>query len=207
MGTPSILCVDPDREAQALLREILCQYEPVFASSAYDALRVLNSRFFDAYLLESWLPDASGLALCREIHRTDPAVTVVLCTAAAREQDRLLALQAGASAYICKPLDPPELLRQLRVFVELAEIKSACAMVAARRAVNEELVRQRTQLPPHAEAARGGARPALERICRCTAFAAYADQGGTRASFERGWDALFGDLAGELERAHVHAIE
>ena len=55
MVTQSILCVDPDHEAQALLREILCHYEPVFASNANDAWRMVNSRFFDAYLLESWL--------------------------------------------------------------------------------------------------------------------------------------------------------
>src|SRR5690242_15714750 len=106
MGTQSILCVDPNREAQALLREILCQYEPVFASNAYDTLRMLDSGFFDAYLLESWLPDFSGFALCREIRRKDPGGTVLFCTAAARTQDRLLALRAGASAYIGKPLDP-----------------------------------------------------------------------------------------------------
>jgi DNA-binding response OmpR family regulator len=168
---------------------------------------MLDGGFFDAYLLESWLPDFSGLALCREIHRTDPAGTVLFCSAAARKQDRLLALHAGASAYICKPLDPPELLRQLRVFLELAEIKSARATVAAKRGVNEELARYRTQLTTHDDVARRSALLAVERLCRARAFTAYADKGGTRASFERGWDALFAGLAAEFERAHVHAIE
>jgi DNA-binding response OmpR family regulator len=207
MGTQSILCVDPDHEAQALLREILCQYEPVFASNAYDALRMLNSRYFDAYLFESWLPDFSGLGLCREIHRTDPGGIVLFCSAAARKQDRLLALHAGASAYICKPLDPPELLRHLRVLLEMAKIKTAGATLAAKRAVNEELARHRTQSPAHADAARRAALSAVERTCRSRAFAAYADKGGTRASFERGWEALFAEVAAELEEAHVHAIE
>jgi hypothetical protein len=48
---------------------------------------------------------------------------------------------------------------------------------------------------------------AVDRICRTSAFTAYADKGRTRASFERGWDALFADLAAEFERAHVHASE
>jgi DNA-binding response OmpR family regulator len=207
METRSILCVDPDREAQALLREILRQYEPVFASNAYDALRLLNSGFFDAYVLESWLPDFSGLALCREIHRTDPGGTVLFCTAAAHKQDRLLALQAGASAYMCKPLKPPELLSDLRVFLERAEIKSARAAVAAKRAVNKELARHGTQLCTHADAARRAALFAVERICRTRAFTAYAVKGGTRASFERGWDALFAGLSAEFVRSQVHAIE
>ena len=45
---------------------------------------------------------------------------------------------------------------------------------------------------------------AVERLCKTCAFTAYADTGGTRAKFERSWDALFADLAAEL---HVPVIE
>src|SRR6476659_9279329 len=115
MKTQSILCVEPDLESQMLLSEVLREFQPVFAGNAYDALRELSSRLFDAYLMESQLPDFSGLALCREIHRTDPNGPVILCTESARKEDRLLALRAGVNAYVCKPLDPRELVRHLRV--------------------------------------------------------------------------------------------
>ena len=45
---------------------------------------------------------------------------------------------------------------------------------------------------------------AVERLCKTRAFTAYADKGGTRANFERSWEALFADLAVEL---HVPVIE
>src|SRR6187397_363635 len=106
METKSILCVEPDRESQMLLGEVLREFQPTFVRNAYDALRELSSRLFDAYLMESRLPDFSGLALCREIHRTDPRGPVIFCTGRGRKEDRLLALRAGANAYVCKPLEP-----------------------------------------------------------------------------------------------------
>ena len=116
-------------------------------------------------------------------------------------------MQAGASAYICKPLHPPELLGQLCAFLQLADVKSARAKAAAERAAAEELARHRSRLSVDADGVGRAALLYVERLCRSRAFTAYADKGGTRASFERDWKALFAELARELERAHVHAIE
>ena len=204
MRTQSILCVDPDRESQALLLEILREHESVVASNAYEALGKLTSQLFDAYVLESRLPDFSGLALCREIHRTDPRGPVIFCSGAARRQDRLLALQAGANAYMCKPVEPAEFLKHLRVLTELAELESARATAAARSAVAKELKRHEAQLFQRVVSMRQVALGAVERLCKTRAFTAYADTGGTRANFERSWDALFADRAAEL---HVPVIE
>jgi len=135
------LCVDPDRESQGVLWEALRDFETVFAGNAHDALRELNRRVFDAYLMESLLPDFSGLALCREIHRTDPRGPVILCAGRGRKEDRLLALRAGANAYVCKPLEPSELLTQLRVLLVTGDIESAGATAAARSAISDELTR------------------------------------------------------------------
>jgi DNA-binding response OmpR family regulator len=199
MKTQSILCVEPDRELQMLLSEVLREFRPVFADNAYDALRELNSRLFDAYLMESRLPDFSGLALCREIHRTDPHGPVIFCTGAVRKEDRLLALQAGVNAYICKPFDPPELLRQLRVQLALAEIGSKRASAAAKAAIADELARRRAELLTHSGAVRQATLCALERICRTKAFTAYAQKAGTRANFERCWDRWFFDVVAEFD--------
>jgi two-component system, chemotaxis family, chemotaxis protein CheY len=194
---PSILCVDPDRESQVVLREALRDFEAVFAGNAYDALRELNRRVFDAYLMESWLPDFSGLALCREIHRTDPRGPVILCLSAARKEDRLLALRAGANAYVSKPLEPSELLRQLRVLLAMTDIERTGATAAARAAIGDELTRHGAELLKSAGAARQATFRAVERICRTKAFVAYSERGGTRANFERCWNEWFSDVAAD----------
>jgi DNA-binding response OmpR family regulator len=199
MKTQSILCVEPDLESQMLLSEVLREFQPVFAGNAYDALRELNSRVFDAYLMESRLPDFSGLALCREIHRTDPRGPVIFCTGAARKQDRLLALQAGVNAYICKPLDPPELLGQLRVQLTLTEIESERASAAAKAAIADELARHRAELLTHGGAMRQETLCEVGSICRTKAFTGYAEKAGTRANFERCWDRWFSDVLAEFD--------
>jgi DNA-binding response OmpR family regulator len=201
MRKQSVLCVEPDRESQELLGEVLRDFGPVFASNAYEALHELDSGLFDAYLLEAWLPDFSGPALCREIHRTDPRGPVIFCTGAVRNQDRLLALRAGANAFLCKPLDPAELLRQIRVLFELTEFERSAAAVAATRATADELARHRTAIVTGAGAARQATLRTVERICKSKAFSPYAGAGGTRANFERSWHGLFETAAAAYEEA------
>lgn len=110
----SVLCVDPDRESRALLEDLLAEFNPVFADNAFDALLHLSNVNFDAYVLEMWLPDCSGLALCRETRRTDTSAPIVFCTGAAHGEDEERAMKAGARAYLKKTLEPLKWLDTLR---------------------------------------------------------------------------------------------
>jgi DNA-binding response OmpR family regulator len=191
MTLPSILCVEPDSEARALFKELLSGFQPSFARNAYDALRELSNGAFDAYVLELWLPDFSGLALCREIHRTDPRGPVVFCTAAARVQDEGRAMKAGAHAYLRKPLDPPQLLESLRVLIASSQARSARASEAAERAVVLEIERYRAEILKRTPAGREEAFHALQKLMKPRIYLAYAQLGGVRASFDRGWTAMY----------------
>ena len=57
---------------------------------------------YDLYLLDSWLPDGSGLDLCRKIREFDERTPILFYSAAA-EIDRELALSNGAQGYLTKP--------------------------------------------------------------------------------------------------------
>jgi DNA-binding response OmpR family regulator len=145
-------------------------YQTVFACDAYAALREINSRSFGAYVLEVWLPDLSGLQLCREIRKLDPHGAVVFCTAAVRIEDRSRAFRAGANAYLCKPIDPYRLQSEVRVLFELADIESLRARVEEQQAVQEELQRLTSESVKRAHLAKGAASRAMERtspVKRC----------------------------------------
>ena len=58
---------------------------------------------YDLYLLDSWLPDGSGLDLCRKIREFDEHTPILFYSAAAYEIDRELALNSGAQGYLTKP--------------------------------------------------------------------------------------------------------
>ncbi len=51
------------------------------------------------YLLDLWLPDGSGLDLCKKIREFDVKTPVVFYSAAAYEGDREAALDSGGQAY------------------------------------------------------------------------------------------------------------
>ncbi|MGZ5124696.1 MAG: response regulator transcription factor, partial [Burkholderiales bacterium] len=188
---PSILCVEPDRESRELLQEVLADYQSVLVCSAYEGLRALNTQTFDAFVLESWLPDLSGVHVCREIRKVDPCVPVVFCTAAARDQDRARGIRAGASAYLCKPIEPARLLSQLRVLLELAERESIRAGAQIERVIQQELTARTGEVLKRSGIARQAAARAIERISRGKAFLAFVDAGGTRCHFERSWSHAF----------------
>jgi CheY-like chemotaxis protein len=189
--TPSILCVEPDTRARELLQEIFAPQRVVLACNSYEALRELYRDTWDGYVLECWLPDLSGLTLCREIRKIDPRGPVLFSTSAARIEDRARAFRAGASEYLCKPIDAPLLAGKLRALLELAAQESACARPELDRALEEEFTRRIDELWNRTGADIERARRAMERICRPKAAAAFTKAGGTRAYLHRYWNVAF----------------
>ena len=185
----TVLCVNGDPDMRQTLGEALCAYELVLASGAYDALRQINARAFDLYLLEFWLPDWSGVSLCREIRKVDPHVPVFFSTSYAQSQDEARARRAGANAYFVKPVEPQLLKEHATRFLDLAPQRDKAAHEAARTALEHELEKRFSVLGSDLFNDRFD--HTLKRIARRKAREAFLGAGGTLASFERGWDALW----------------
>jgi len=187
----SILVADDDEESQELLTEILADHRLVFARNAFEAIRNINAQAFDGYVLDYWLPDWSGVGVCREIRKVDPHAPIVFCTAAARPQDKTRALRAGATAYLVKPYDPQVLRSKLRAFLTLSDLDSLRAKIEEERAVQSELERRLAAVNSSVDAARQLATSSLERTARNKAFKAFVEARGTRAHFDRWWPQVF----------------
>ena len=67
----------------------------------------------DLVLLDWMLPGMDGLTLCRTL-RADSDIPIIMMTARAEEDDRLLGLDSGADDYICKPFSPREVVARVR---------------------------------------------------------------------------------------------
>ncbi|HEY0765194.1 MAG TPA: response regulator [Pyrinomonadaceae bacterium] len=110
-NTPRVLYIedhDDTRELVTLILEQAC-YEVITGSTIKSGVDLALSQHFDLYLLDSWLPDGSGLDLCKQIREFDQVTPIVFYSAAAYEADRHLALDSGAQAYLVKPSPPSEL--------------------------------------------------------------------------------------------------
>lgn len=76
-------------------------------------LEAASRQSFDLFLLDAWLPDGSGMELCKKIREFDSTTPIVFYSAAAYDGDKEAALQSGAQAYLVKPTDSPDLCEVL----------------------------------------------------------------------------------------------
>ena len=119
-NTPRVLYIEDHDDTRELVTLVLEQrsFEVVTGTTIQIGVELANSQEFDLYLLDSWLPDGSGLDLCRQIRQFDPATPILFYSAAAYEADRDLAIRSGAQAYLIKPSQPSELCNLVSSLIE-----------------------------------------------------------------------------------------
>ncbi len=120
MNTPRVLYIEDHEDTRELVTLVLEQksYEVVTGSTIKNGVDLAASQDFDLYLLDSWLPDGSGLDLCRQIREFDKKTPIVFYSAAAYEIDRAEALNSGAQAYLVKPSPPSDLCKLVTTLIE-----------------------------------------------------------------------------------------
>ena len=120
IDAPRVLYIEDHDDTRELVTLVLEQksYEVVTGSTIKSGVDLAHSQTFDLYLLDSWLPDGSGLDLCKQIREFDKATPIVFYSAAAYEIDRDEALDSGAQAYLVKPSPPSELCTLVTSLIE-----------------------------------------------------------------------------------------
>ena len=133
------LCVEDDDDTRVMLGMQLKSLglEVNLASTATEALRWSETKDFDFYLLDSWLPDLDGYELCRRVHqRAAGTDRILFFSGAAHEHEKQKGIEAGARAYVCKP-NIDELLSTLsNLIAEATAVRSEAAGAACRLAIS-----------------------------------------------------------------------
>ncbi|MEP7336747.1 MAG: response regulator [Acidobacteriota bacterium] len=124
-----ILCVEDDEDSSLMMKVLLgmWNYEVVLALTAADAFRLAQSERFDLFLLDTSLPDGSGVELCQRICELDGHAPIVFISGHAYEADKKRGLQAGALAYLTKPVDFDLLEETMARLIDNALIEDAIA--------------------------------------------------------------------------------
>lgn len=109
--TRRILYIEDHEDTRELVTLLLAQksYEVITGSTIASGVALAGTENFDLYLLDSWLPDGSGLDLCQRIRQFDQTTPILFYSAAAYAADCDLAMQCGAQGYLVKPSQPSEL--------------------------------------------------------------------------------------------------
>ena len=135
------LVVDDSSSTRSLLRELLRErdYEITAVATAEEAVKAHLRQPFQLMLVDWTLPGMSGLDLCKMVrsHPGGDEVVILVITGRNRPDDLNTVLDAGASDYLSKPIDP-EILGTRLLIAERA-IEGASRRVAEREGLESRL--------------------------------------------------------------------
>ena len=87
-------------------------FEVTTANDGIEALERLSQDTFDLILLDIMMPRMNGLEVLKEIKTNTPYkdVPIIMLTSEKGDEDRQKAMDLGATEFLTKPFQPPELL-------------------------------------------------------------------------------------------------
>ncbi|BCE00814.1 phosphate regulon transcriptional regulator PhoB [Marinicellulosiphila megalodicopiae] len=118
MSQRSILIVDDEVAIREMIASALemAGYNTLEAGDASTAHGLIIDKQPDLILLDWMMPNISGIELARRLKRDDLTknIPIIMLTAKADEDNKILGLEAGADDYITKPFSPRELVARLK---------------------------------------------------------------------------------------------
>ncbi|BDG02752.1 response regulator [Anaeromyxobacter oryzae] len=116
----NVLLVDDSASVRAILQVYLMGLHPTFleAEDGERALRVLRLSPVDLVIVDVQMSPMDGITFVRELRQSERpqlrSVPVVMLTSDRSEAVRVQGLEAGANAFVCKPVDARTLLQTIQ---------------------------------------------------------------------------------------------
>ena len=113
---PRVLYVDDDLENCEMMTYWIreeCGYDIAVAADGKEAFQLIDTEYFDLFLLDYCLPDVTAVNLCEKIRSLYPHAPIAVYSALDREVDKQRAIAAGANSFLIKP----EQLDQIKPFL------------------------------------------------------------------------------------------
>ncbi len=111
-----LLLAEDERDLSRVLVTILQHnhytVDPVFDGE--DALAYLESGLYDAAILDIMMPKLDGIAVLKRARAKGVKIPILMLTAKAEVDDKVLGLESGANDYLTKPFATKELLARIR---------------------------------------------------------------------------------------------
>ncbi|MGI4936479.1 MAG: ATP-binding response regulator, partial [Janthinobacterium lividum] len=123
-----ILNVDDSEAARYAKSRILTRagLRVIEAASGAQALLMAAQQNPDLVLLDTKLPDLNGFEVCRQL-KDDPATQTILVLQTSASyigtSDKIRALDGGADNYLFEPIEPEELIANVRALLRLARVE------------------------------------------------------------------------------------
>jgi nitrogen regulation protein NR(I) len=135
MRNPQILVVDDSQPIITLMKEFLQEegYRVITATSAKDALLLIDKEEPDLVMMDIKLPDMDGLDALIEIKKRDPKLSVIMMTAFGTTQTAIEAMKRGAYDYVAKPFNNEELRALIKKALEAGRLMKESVSYQAKK--------------------------------------------------------------------------
>ncbi len=119
MKHANLLIVEDDPGIQDMLKYSLSAegYTLHHAYTVKEGWDIIQNKAIDLVLLDWMLPDNSGIDLLHRIRKYHSMLPVIMVTAKAEEEDRILGLDVGADDYVTKPFSVRELNSRIQALL------------------------------------------------------------------------------------------
>jgi DNA-binding NtrC family response regulator len=114
MEKMKLMLVDDEERFLATTSKLMTRmgYDVLTAASGPDALALLRENLVHVVILDVKMPGMDGIATLKEIKRQYPMVEVIMLTGHATVESAIEGLQSGATDYLMKPADIPEVIHK-----------------------------------------------------------------------------------------------
>ena len=111
----SVLVVDDEPALRKVIRASLAAsgFQVEECGTGREAVGVVQQHAFDLVLLDVNMPGMGGVETCRKIRELAPRTGILMVTVRDAEEDKVLALEAGADDYVTKPFRFRELVARM----------------------------------------------------------------------------------------------
>ncbi len=109
------------------------------ADAVYDgeeALDYLETGNYDGVILDIMMPKLDGISVLKKIRAAGNLVPVLMLTAKAEVDDKVLGLDSGANDYLTKPFSSRELLARIRAMTRSQAAQPDCVLRAGNLTLN-----------------------------------------------------------------------
>jgi DNA-binding response OmpR family regulator len=115
MDRHSVLLVDDDASFVKAAAVFLGShgYQTIKTYSGREAVLEAQEQSIDLAIIDLHLPDLSGVRVAQEVRRVRPSAVVIMISSDDSDEARHRCMDAGAWAFLAKPLPPRELLSRI----------------------------------------------------------------------------------------------
>ncbi len=144
---PAILVVDDDEASRYIKTRVLESqgFDVSQAGTGEKAIDRIEEKAPDLVLLDVKLPGMDGIEACRIIKERWPSVFVLHTSAAYRKpSDRTRGLDSGADGYLAEPVEPSELVANVKSLLRIRQVENELRAAVERNQVLLREVQHRT---------------------------------------------------------------